>query len=394
MAESDRQVLVALAAGRVPAEIGPDCEFADELRGVAAMLGDVQRLALALGRGDLALPSALSSKGPVIGSLKALNSSLRHLTWQAQRVAEGDLSHRVDFMGEFSQAFNDMVGQLAQREALELELRQSQKLTAIGQLAGGVAHEINTPAQFVSDNIRFVNDALRILLDLIDVYREASASLAGDDRFADVAQRIARAEEEADVEFMLEETPRACEAVLDGVGRVAAIVGALKDFASPEQREFGPADVNRALEATLTVAQTRIREVADVRTDFGDLPQITCLVGELNLVFLGLINNATDAIADAMASTGRRGTIEVRTRAEPPCVTIEIADDGAGMPPDVAQRVFEPFFTTKGVGRGAGQGLPAARATVVDRHHGTLTFESRVGEGTRFVIKLPIEHSS
>ena len=390
MAEADRAVLAALAAGRIPARIGDDCEFADELRSLATLLGDVQRLALALGRGDLALPLDLATKGPVIGSLKALNSSLRHLTWQAQRVADGDLSHRVDFMGEFSEAFNDMVRQLAQREALEAELSLSQKLTAIGQLAGGVAHEINTPAQFVGDNIRFVTDALRTLGGVLEAYREAAAALSGDPRFAALARRIAQVEAEADLEFVLDETPRACASALDGVARVASIVGALKEFANPEQHDFDLADINRALEATLTVAQGRIREVAEVRRDFGELPQVVCLVGELNQVFLGLIQNATDALADQVAATGRKGTIGVRTCVEDGFAVVEIADDGPGMPPDVQARVFEPFFTTKGVGRGAGQGLPAARTTIVDKHHGSLTFESRVGAGTRFVIKLPL----
>jgi two-component system, NtrC family, sensor kinase len=389
MAESDRKVIAALAAGRLPDEVPPDCEQAAELRALVAELREVQALALALGRGELAPPATLT-RGPVIGSLKALHAALRHLTWQAQRVAEGDLSHRVDFMGEFSQAFNEMVRQLAERTRLEGQLRQAQKLEAVGQLAAGLAHELNTPAQYVGDSLTFLSEALAAMAGALQAYRSALDELAADPRRAALVARLRRVEEQAGLAYLSREAPEACASARQGVDRIAAIVGAMKQFAQPDQGEKAPADLNRALLATLTVAHDRYQAVAEVETELGQLPQVSCHVGELNQAFLALVTNAADAIGEVVGGSGTKGRIRVRTRARPGAVEIEVEDTGCGIPAGIRERVFDPFFTTKDIGRGSGQGLSVARSVVVDGHQGSLTFESEVGRGTTFRITLPM----
>jgi signal transduction histidine kinase len=173
---------------------------------------------------------------------------------------------------------------------------------------------------------------------------------------------------------------------------VVTIVRAMKEFAHPENKGMVPADLNKALLNTLTVARNELKYVADVETQFGDLPLVVCSLSDLNQVFVNLLVNAAHAIAEAVEGTGKRGRILIQTGQEGPMALITIADTGAGIPEGIRDRIFDPFFTTKEVGRGTGQGLAIARS-VVDRHKGTLTFESEVGKGTTFLIRLPIEGS-
>jgi signal transduction histidine kinase len=275
---------------------------------------------------------------------------------------------------------------LEQSRALEAETRQAQKLEAVGRLASGVAHEINTPIQFVGDSIHFARDACQGLLDLVGVYRRATQRLPPEQ-----LAELTAAEDAADLEYTVAELPRTFERTLDGVQRVATIVRSLKEFAHPEGGDKTVADVNRALASTLTVARNEVKYVADVETDFGDLPPVACHVGELNQVFLNLVVNAAHAIQDRGGKgNDDRGTIRIVTRAEEEHVTISISDDGCGIPEAIRSRVFDPFFTTKSVGRGTGQGLAVARNVIVDKHGGTLTFDSRLGQGTTFCIRLPV----
>jgi signal transduction histidine kinase len=167
----------------------------------------------------------------------------------------------------------------------------------------------------------------------------------------------------------------------------------MKEFAHPDQKEKVSADLNRALQTTLNIARNEYKYVADVATEFGDLPPVFCHVGDLNQVFLNLIVNAAHAIGDVVRQSGRKGTIRIRTSQEGGLARIDIADTGAGIPEAIRQRVFEPFFTTKEVGKGTGQGLAIARSIVVSKHGGTLMFESEVGKGTTFTIRLPIGDS-
>ncbi len=277
------------------------------------------------------------------------------------------------------------------REEREMELRQAQKLESVGRLASGIAHEINTPIQFVGDNTRFVRDSLRRLQTLLSKYQELRDAAASGAVSPDLLAAVRRVEEESDCAYLLEEIPKALTQTLDGVTRVATLVRAMKDFAHPETKEKAAADLNKALLSTLAVARNELKCVADVETDLGDLPPVVCNISDLNQVFLNLLVNAAHAIGEAVKGTGKKGKIQVRTVAEGKTVLVTVADTGCGIPEGIRTKVFDPFFTTKGVGRGTGQGLAIARSVVVERHKGTLTFESELGKGTSFYVRLPVE---
>ncbi len=276
----------------------------------------------------------------------------------------------------------------AQRQ-LELDLQQAQKLESIGRLAAGIAHEINTPVQFVNDSLHFVRDGVGGLQALLAAYRRV---LEADGPEAVAAARAAarRADDETDGAYLLEQVPEAIALSLDGLERVTRIVRSMKEFAHPDGSSMTSVDLNRAVESTLTVARHEYRYVADVVTDFEPLPPVTCHAGEVNQAILNILVNAAHAIADRVRGTGARGRITVRTRREDGQVRVSITDTGGGIPEALGARVFEPFFTTKGVGRGSGQGLAIARAVVVDKHGGDLRFETTPGEGTTFHLRLPV----
>jgi len=276
------------------------------------------------------------------------------------------------------------------RDEREMELRHAQKLESVGRLASGIAHEINTPIQFVGDNTRFVQDSFRGLQTLLSKYQELRDAAASGAVSPDLLATVRRVEEESDCAYLLEEIPKALTQTLDGVTRVATLVRAMKDFAHPESKEKAAADLNKALLSTLIVARNELKCVADVETDLGNLPPVVCNISDLNQVFLNLLVNAAHAIGD-VKGTRKKGKIRVRTVAEGKTVLVTITDTGCGIPEGIRTKVFDPFFTTKGVGRGTGQGLAIARSVVVERHKGTLTFESEVGKGTSFYVRLPVE---
>jgi PAS domain S-box-containing protein len=271
---------------------------------------------------------------------------------------------------------------------MELELRMAQKLEAVGQLAAGIAHEINTPIQFVGDSVQFLNDSFDDLERLLAVYRDACAEVAAHPDGEALRVRLEQAEEEADLAYLRERVPAAFARTLEGVERVASIVRAMKEFAHP-QTEQAPADLNRALATTLIVARNEYKYVADVETRFGDIPPVVCNLSDLNQVFLNLIVNAAHAIEDAQSSTGGKGTVRILTERDGEWALVVISDSGCGIPEEIRARIFDPFFTTKVVGRGSGQGLAIARA-VIAKHGGTLALETEPGSGTTFTIRLPL----
>jgi PAS domain S-box-containing protein len=277
------------------------------------------------------------------------------------------------------------------RDVAELELRQAQKLESVGRLAAGIAHEINTPVQFVGDNIRFLQDSFGSLQTLLNKYQEFFSTLPTSSPVAGMMEEVRRVETEVDCAYLLEEIPKALTQTLEGVDRVATIVRAMKEFAHPESKEMAATDLNKAILSTLTVARNELKYVSDVETDFDDLPLVVCNVGDMNQVFLNLLVNAAHAIGDVVTGTGKKGRILIRTRREDKTALIAISDTGGGIPEAIRTRIYDPFFTTKEVGRGTGQGLAIARSVVVDRHRGSLTFETEVGKGTTFFIRLPLD---
>jgi two-component system NtrC family sensor kinase len=299
------------------------------------------------------------------------------------------VTHIVD-IGQRKAAEARAKEEMLSRERMELELRHSQKLEAVGQLAAGIAHEINTPAQFVGDSLQFLKDAHEDQRRLIELYRSAIDERAAGHDSEGLLAKLRETEEEIDLEFLKQEVPASFERAREGLGRISAIVGAMREFAHPGHSEKEAADLNQAIKATLTIARNEYKYVADIETDLGELPLVECHVGDLNQVFLNLVVNAAHAIGDVVRGSTTKGRIRVSTRHEGSAVCIRIADTGTGIPEHIRTRVFEPFFTTKPVGKGSGQGLAIARAIVVDKHGGSLTFASKVGEGTTFTIRLPV----
>jgi PAS domain S-box-containing protein len=270
-----------------------------------------------------------------------------------------------------------------ERQRIEDELRLSQRLDSIGQLAAGIAHEINTPIQFVGDSISFIAEAWTDADGLISELE----GLCLADASTQTRERVRDAEEQVDLEYLQERVPAALQRVHEGLGRVTTIVAAMRQFGRPPQTEHAAADLNEALRSTFIVAQNEYKYTADLETDLGELPPVVCNLGELNQVFLNLIVNAAHAIGDG---DDERGTISVRTTHDDHEVAITIQDTGVGIPPDIRDRIFDPFFTTKDVGKGTGQGLAISRSIVVDQHHGSLSVDSEPGHGSTFTIRLPL----
>ncbi len=286
--------------------------------------------------------------------------------------------------------FVSFVRDVSETKRIEVELRHSQKLEAVGRLSAGISHEINTPTQYVGDSIHFLKGAFADLATMIAAYQALLGS-AVEARFG--PEEIARreeAEEDADLEYLMENVPRAIDRALDGVSRVATIVQAMKQFAYPDREEKSSADLNKGILSTLAVANSEIKYLAKVSTDLGDLPPVICHIGDLNQVVLNLLVNAAHAIEDNHQPSGSMGSIHIRTVQEGECVLITVRDSGSGIPEAIREKIFEPFFTSKTVGRGTGQGLALARAIVVDKHGGEIWFESEQGLGTTFFIRLPI----
>lgn len=281
---------------------------------------------------------------------------------------------------------------ITDRRHLEVQLRQAQKLEAIGQLAAGIAHEINTPTQYVGDNTTFIKDSWPAISELARAAqrldREASAGAISPEARSLLQQCL----QGADLEYLLDEIPKAIQQSLEGVQRVAKIVHAMKEFSHPGSEEKSEMDINRAIETTITVARNEWKYVSEVETHFETgLPFIPCHAGEFNQVILNLLINAAHAIRQSVGDgSGKKGKIEITTRQEQGWAEIAIHDTGAGIPEEIQSRIFEPFFTTKPVGQGTGQGLALAHTIVVRKHGGRIWFESAVGKGTTFFIRLPI----
>jgi len=279
---------------------------------------------------------------------------------------------------------------ISQRRMIQEQLQQAQKMESIGQLAAGIAHEINTPTQFVNDNLIFLRDSWKYTKEMVDLYRNIIRQhVTTVPRIFDDA--IQQAEQKCDFEFIESEVPHALEQGLDGTRRVAEIVQAMKAFSHPDSAEKTTSNLNQAIESTITIARNEWKYVAEVVTDFDDsLPPVVCYPGDINQVVLNLLVNAAHAIHDRLKEQSK-GLIRVRTCKKGNLAEISITDNGTGIPEEIRSRVFDPFFTTKELGKGTGQGLSIAYALIVNRHSGKLRFESEVGQGTTFFVEIPID---
>ena len=285
-------------------------------------------------------------------------------------------------------AFSQLQNEVAARAKLERELRLAQKLESVGQLAAGVAHEINTPIQYINDNVNFLEKTCQRFVAHIDDTRSllVGANVPG---LGDVASKIDAMASSARLEYSRNQVPKAIAAARQGAAHISNIVRAMKAFASADQSERTYGDINEAIKNALVVAQSQYNAHATVTADLGDLPPLLCYIGKLNQVLLNVIVNAAHAIVAAKRT--ERGLIQVKTRLNDGAVEVSIKDNGCGIPEAIQDRVFDQFFTTKEVGQGTGTGLSEAYSIVVLDHGGTLTFRSEVGVGTEFTIRLPAD---
>ncbi|WP_407279829.1 ATP-binding protein [Aromatoleum evansii] len=272
-----------------------------------------------------------------------------------------------------------MADLVARVERTQGQLLQSEKMAAVGQLAAGVAHEINNPVGFVSSNLGSLELYVKRLFDLLTAY-EALEQALPTDHPARIA--VARARETAEIDYLRQDIPDLLRESGEGLARVKHIVNDLKNFSRNDEGEWQDADLNGGLASTLNVVWNELKYKAHVVRELGDLPPVRCIPAQINQVFMNLLVNAAQAIEGS-------GTITLRSGADDANAWVEIADTGKGMTPDVMERIFEPFYTTKPVGKGTGLGLSIS-AEIMKRHHGTLTVQSRIGEGSCFRLELPL----
>jgi signal transduction histidine kinase len=350
----------------------------DELRGrhLAELADESHRHRL-----DAAIAGLLASRPGSLDTEVLLTSRSGRGVWV-------DLSVVDVTAGDDQAGLVALVEDVTPAKRLEVERQHGAKMEAVGRLAAGIAHELNTPIQFIGDNVHFLDEACRDLLAACEQIAAISASLTAET----AAPAVREVLHDADLDYLREEIPRAVEQTLDGVERVARIVRAMKAFGHPEDREQRAFDLNQAIRSALTVARNELKYVADVETELGELPPVRCFPSDVNQVLLNLLLNAAEAIEEQpdVASGAARGTIRVRTWRDGPDAVVEVSDTGPGVPPELRSRIFEPFFTTKEVGKGTGQGLALVHGVVTENHGGSVTLASVPGAGATFVVRLPI----
>lgn len=275
---------------------------------------------------------------------------------------------------------------------LESQLIQAQKMEAIGELASGIAHEINTPTQYIGDNIRFFQESSRNIFDLLAKYDELVKAVKKNDAVSALVKDVDRMVQTVDLQYLIEEIPTAIQQSLEGNTRVAEIVRAMKEFAHPGIEEKAGYDLNHGIQNTIAVARNEWKYVADVELNLDPrLPEVPCLPGSFNQVVLNLVVNAAHAISDVVGDGANgKGKITIATRTVDGWAEVRVADTGIGIPEPIRKKIFDPFFTTKRAGKGTGQGLALVHAVIVDKHGGTIEVESEVGKGTTFIIRIPL----
>ncbi len=282
----------------------------------------------------------------------------------------------------------DITNQKAMRE----DLHQARQLEAVGQLAAGIAHEINTPMQFAGDNTRFCRESFVKISNLLTSYSRLLAEAKTTSLSPGVVEEVEQAAVHADMSFLAKEVPIAIEQSLEGIDRVTTIVHAMREFSQPGVEQKTAVNLNDAITSTITICRNEWKYVADLETNYDpNILPIICRPAEINQSLLSVIINASDAIKEKLGTTAQqKGRITITTKQLNDCVEMQVSDNGAGIPDSVKPNIFSPFFSTKEVGHGTGQGLASARSVIVDHHGGTIDFESIEGEGTTFTIRLPL----
>jgi len=260
------------------------------------------------------------------------------------------------------------------------QLLQSEKMASIGQLAAGVAHEINNPVGYVSSNLGALQNYVRNLLQLISAYEDCEEELPAQRR-----ESLNALKREIDIDFLREDIRELMAESQGGLQRVKRIVQDLKDFSHVSDSEIQWSNLESGLESTLNVVWNELKYKAEVVKDYGNIPEVECIPSQLNQVFMNLLVNAAQAIRD-------HGVITLRTRHVDESVCIEIADNGSGIPPEIINRIFDPFFTTKPVGTGTGLGLSITHG-IIRKHKGRIEVDSEPGKGTSFRIYVPIRQT-
>jgi two-component system NtrC family sensor kinase len=272
----------------------------------------------------------------------------------------------------------------------QAQFMQQEKMASVGQLAAGVAHEINNPMGFISSNLNTLEGYAKDLRSLIEEYRplvsgikEAMATEEGRPRVSEKLDHIVALEKEMDIDFILNDIPSLIKESEEGAERIKKIVADLKDFSHPGKKDPEYADINHNLDSTLNIVWNELKYKATVKKEYGDLPQVKCYPQQLNQVFVNLLVNAAQAIE-------KQGEINITTRVLDGKVEITISDTGSGIPEENLSRIFDPFFTTKEVGKGTGLGLNVAY-NIIKKHKGTIDVQSEVGKGTTFTIRIPVD---
>ncbi len=352
-----------------------------------------------LAAGDLSV--GMDKQNYLAMPLKELQANLRHLTWQAQQVAKGDFSQRVHFMGEFADSFNAMILALNEQEILRQErsqlqeqLFQSQKLEAVGRLAAGMAHEINTPAHFIGVNLDFIEQAFSDILSFTEQVQRLIQAAQGND--LEIVSKIQAIEDKLaaiDWDYLSEEVPKALSQSQGGIARVAAIINTLKEFSRPVPLGKMLVDLNQLIAETVAVSASEWNRVAEITASLDPhLPFLPLLEEPMRQALFNLVVNSAQAIEDQQHQTGvaAKGSITVQSRrGDAGCFEIVVRDSGVGISDAVINKIFDPFFTTKEVGRGTGQGLTVVHDIIVNKHGGSLQVSSEPGVGTTFLIRLP-----
>lgn len=280
---------------------------------------------------------------------------------------------------------------ITQRRNLERQLAFAQKMESVGRLAAGIAHEINTPIQYIGHNTSFLESAIRVINQILNDYEDLRCQCEQHPDLMDQARKLADQAARVQLEFLRSEIPVALEQTAEGTQRVSQIVSAMKEFSHPGTRDKTYIHLNRAIESTVTISRNEWKYVSRVELDLADdLPKLLCHPGDLNQAILNLIVNAAHAIESQHGSGNQEGLISISTRSDGECIEIRISDNGTGIPQELLSKIYDPFFTTKPQGKGTGQGLALVYTAIVERHAGTVDIETEVGRGTTFILRLPL----